>query len=167
MKTALCTYLIFIFSSLPAMASGFSCLVFKDSSEKIKLAVDIQLDSDSKSIHYVRRGKLITDSNGNQMRDMLDERSYSFQVKGKSTRSELKLEFAANGDVGRWLDSSLEESEWLPISARTMGYIRVKGQDDKFLRGKAILPFVNNDRELVIRCEPFVERDHCGLFFCL
>lgn len=154
--------LICLTTSLTSFAAGYGCKVFTDSSEKKKLDMDVQLYSDDQTILYVKRGRIV-----NGMRDMLDERSYSFKVSGTSSPKELRLDLAVQGDVGRWLTPDLEESEWRPIFPKTPGYLHLKGRSEKVLSGPAVLPFIESDRVLHVRCEPFVEYDHCGLFFCL
>ncbi len=149
-------------TSLSSFAGGYGCKVFTDSSERKELDIDVQLNSDDQTILYVRRGKIV-----NGMRDMLDERSYGFQVTGTSHPKELRLNLAVQGDVGRWLTPDLEESEWRPILSKTPGYLHLKGRSEKVLSGPAVLPFIEFERVLHIRCELFVEHDRCGFFFCL
>lgn len=147
---------------MSSYAGGYGCKVFTDSSEKKKLDVDVQLNSDDQTILYVRRGRIV-----NGMRDMLDERSYSFQVSGTSKPKELRLDLAVQGDVGRWLTPDLEESEWRPVFSKTPGYLHLKGRNEKVLSGPAVLPFIQSENVLHARCEQFVEHDNCGFFFCL
>ena len=146
----------------------YTCTAYSPSTKEILLRQFHLGQTADKSVFQLRYHVVAA---GQDPRLQESLRDYQFRAKAQSADlKSLNASIHKDGTVGRWLNYDKSTHEIKQVGTPSPGYIQVK-KINKTLDGVAVLPAINNNQQVLVKCS--AEKisseggETCTLFFCL
>lgn len=150
------------FSMIAYADGGASCSVYRaEGPELVKIPITLSVTTQENT-------SLFKISYAN-FKSGVDFRSYSFSFAGKADKKEVTGVMSLQGNMG--VGNATGEATWTVVnSGGTAGYIKAKKgkhpQIGKGILGEALLPFINNNKKVVVNCTPYSSGSFSDCLFC-